>query len=181
MVTAASGTVARSLSGCLHSFMQRSVGQVFAGREPVLLSLCFAAQGREAMLHGTSQGAGTSPRMQIPAWNDWVPALPGVPHGHPMSTVSSCPCSAPAWERAGTGPNSDEMTVADDIGLLSRAGTSFFQVRAMSLPPVLMLDSHTNVQLPPRRSLQLCSPMVPLIDPGPKSCPKLRSHAFILP
>lgn len=37
--------------------------QVFTGREPALLSSCFAAQGREAKLQGTWQGVGTSIRM----------------------------------------------------------------------------------------------------------------------
>lgn len=146
----------------------------------MLLSPCFAAQGREVILQGTSQGVGISTGMQIPAWNAWVPALPGVPQGHPVPAASSCPHSAPTQERAGTGPDSDEMAVADDIGLLSRVGTSFCRVRAMSLLPVLMLGSHTGVQLPLRRLLPLCSPLVPLVDPVPKSCPKLRSHACIL-
>lgn len=36
----------------------------------------------------------------------WVPLLPGVPRGHSTLTVSSCPCSPAAWERAGTGTDS---------------------------------------------------------------------------
>ena len=124
---------------------------------------CFAAQGREAMLQGTSQGVGTSARMRIPAWDAWVPALPAVPQGHPASAVRSCSRSAPARERAGTGAD------------------SFCRVRAMSLPPVPMLESHADVQLPPRRSLLPCTPLVPLVDLVPKSCPKPRSHPCILP
>lgn len=79
MVMAASSMVVRSLSGCLHGFVQRSVGQGLTGREPALLPPCFAAQGREEMLQGTSQGAGTSTGMRIPAQDALVPALPEVP------------------------------------------------------------------------------------------------------
>jgi len=62
-----------------------------------------------------------------------------------MPAVSSCLCSATAWERAETDPDSDEMSVEDDIGLLSRAGTSFCQVSVMSLPPVSTIESHMDI------------------------------------
>lgn len=129
----------------------KDLGQVPTGRELALLSPCFAPQGRETILQGTSQGGGTSARMQILAWDAWVLALTGVSQRHPVPAVSSCSRSAPAWERAGTGTD------------------SFCQVRAVSLPPVPVLESHADVQLPLRRSLLLCISLVPLVDRLPNS------------
>lgn len=53
--------------------------QVLTGREPALLSSCFAAQGRKAKLQRTWQGVGTSIRMQIPALGFLGPSSWGIP------------------------------------------------------------------------------------------------------
>lgn len=110
---------------------------------------------QSSMGHGWELG----PPLECESQDTWVPLPPGVPQGHSTLTVSSCPCSAGTWEGAGTGTE------------------SFCQGRAVSLPWSLCWMSQHS----PRRSLLLCTSLVPLAEPVPKSCPNPRSHSSILP
>lgn len=155
---------------CFRHMAEASVGvcmawgkdQVLTGREPALLSSCFAAQGRKAKLQRTWQGVGTSIRMQIPALGFLGPSSWGIPrafHTH-------CQLPVPAHQQPGREKG--------------QALTAFAK-RGLCPWPGPCAECHTDIQLPLRSSLLLCTSLGPLLDPVPKRCPSPRSHSSTVP
>lgn len=104
----------RSLSRSFHGLGRRPSAH-WEGTSTALILLCCSGKGSKAprdMAGNWDQHCDCKSQH----WVAWVLLLPEVPQGHSTLTVSSCPCSPAAWQRAGTGTD------------------SFCQARAVSLP-----------------------------------------------
>lgn len=150
----------RSLSGCLHGLGQRP-GVHWEGTSTALILLCCSGKGSKAprdMAGSWDQHQDVNPSTGMPGSLFFL----GCPEGIPLSLSAPVPAHQQPGREQG------------------QALTAFAK-RGLCPWPGPCAECHTDIQLPPRNSLLLCTFLVPLGDPVPKSCPNPRSHSIIVP
>lgn len=150
----------RSLSGCLHGLGQRP-GVHWEGTSTALILLCCSGKGSKAprdMAGSWDQHQDVNPSTGMPGSLFFL----GYPEGIPLSLSAPVPAHQQPGREQG------------------QALTAFAK-RGLCPWPGPCVECHTDIQLPPSNSLLLCTFLVLLGDPVPKSCPNPRSHSVIVP
>lgn len=155
----------RSLSGCLHGLGQRPSAH-WEGISTALILLCCSGKGSKAprdMAGSWDQRQGVNPSTGMPGSFFFLEYPKGIPH--------SLSAPVPAYQQPGR-EQGQALTAVAKQGLCPCPGPCA-ESSSLSAP-----HGHPA---PWRSSLLLCTSLVPLADPVPKSCPNPRSHSSIIP